>query len=169
MNPQDQPPQPQQPEQPQPVAPPEPQPMPVQQPEQVAAPMEQQPQQQAPIGQPMAAQPAGGDQKSFLAASLFSYFLGVFGVDRFYLGYVGLGLLKLFTLGGCGIWAIIDLVLILAGSLKDSNGRELAGRQEHLKLVLIIIGSLIALGALSNLLIYTSGGFDFNHMNSSTL
>ncbi|HEY7737868.1 MAG TPA: NINE protein [Candidatus Limnocylindria bacterium] len=63
--------------------------------------------------------------REWLAALLLSGFLGTLGVDRFYLGYTGLGILKLITLGGCGIWWIIDLILIAVGSLKDSNGRPL--------------------------------------------
>jgi TM2 domain-containing membrane protein YozV len=75
--------------------------------------------------QPYSPQPApvGPDQpKSFLVAILLSIFVGTLGVDRFYLGYTGLGILKLITLGGCGIWAIVDIILIATGSLKDKNG-----------------------------------------------
>lgn len=63
--------------------------------------------------------------KSQTIAFLLSAFLGAFGVDRFYLGYTGLGVAKLLTFGGCGIWALIDLVLIGIGSMKDAQGRVL--------------------------------------------
>lgn len=66
-----------------------------------------------------------GEGKDWLTALLLSIFLGALGVDRFYLGYTGLGILKLVTLGGCGIWSLIDIIMIATNKLKDSNGTPL--------------------------------------------
>jgi len=63
--------------------------------------------------------------KSRLAAALLAWFLGVFGIHRFYVGKVGTGILMIVTLGGLGIWALIDFIVILVGSFKDKEGRLL--------------------------------------------
>jgi TM2 domain-containing membrane protein YozV len=65
-------------------------------------------------------------QKSWIVALLLSIFLGYLGIDRFYLGYTGMGILKLITGGGLGIWWLIDIIRIAVNSLPDADGRPLA-------------------------------------------
>ena len=65
----------------------------------------------------------GGETNSrWLTLLLISIFLGEFGIDRFYVGKVGTGILKLLTLGGCGIWWVIDIITITSNKFTDSNG-----------------------------------------------
>ncbi|MBC7264109.1 MAG: TM2 domain-containing protein [Chloroflexi bacterium] len=68
------------------------------------------------------------EQKDWTTALLLSIFLGELGIDRFYLGYTVLGILKLLTAGGCGIWWLIDLILIAMNNLPDAEGRALRKR-----------------------------------------
>jgi hypothetical protein len=83
-----------------------------------------------------AASPEGS--KSFLVAFLLSMFLGVLGIDRFYLGKIGTGILKLLTIGGLGIWATIDFILIFSNHMKAKDGTLLNGYKKHLKTALIV-------------------------------
>jgi hypothetical protein len=60
--------------------------------------------------------------KSRLVALLLCFFFGGFGFHKFYLGRVGMGILYLFTLGLCGIGVLVDLLVLLLGSPRDSQG-----------------------------------------------
>ena len=61
-------------------------------------------------------------EKKRLIAFLLCFFLGPLGVHRFYVGKVGTGIVQILTIGGLGIWALIDLVMILCGAFKDKAG-----------------------------------------------
>lgn len=62
-------------------------------------------------------------EKNRLATLLFCLFLGSLGIHRFYVGKVGTGILMLITLGGLGVWTMIDLIMIVVGSFKDKEGK----------------------------------------------
>jgi|TARA_Y100000813_G_C24117372_1_gene330890 TM2 domain-containing membrane protein YozV len=60
--------------------------------------------------------------KDWTTLLILSLLLGWLGVDRFYAGHIGLGVLKLLTLGGCGIWSLIDIILVAIGNFTDADG-----------------------------------------------
>lgn len=65
---------------------------------------------------------AQAEGKSQVIALILAVLVGALGIHRFYLGYTGIGIAQLLTLGGCGIWALIDLVRIITGDLKPKDG-----------------------------------------------
>lgn len=69
-----------------------------------------------------APQSTTAEGKSQIVAAVLNFFLGFLGIHRFYLGYVGMGILELLTLGGFGILSLIDFIRILIGNLKPKNG-----------------------------------------------
>ncbi|WP_437997474.1 TM2 domain-containing protein [Sorangium sp. So ce185] len=69
--------------------------------------------------------PVGYPTKSQSTVFLLSYFLGSLGADRFYLGQTGLGIAKLLTCGGLGIWSLIDMLMIGMGRFRDAEGNSL--------------------------------------------
>lgn len=68
---------------------------------------------------------APSNQKEWLVTLLLAIFIGNLGIHRFYVGKNGTGILMLLTLGGCGIWTIIDIVMIATGSFTDAAGQPL--------------------------------------------
>lgn len=64
-------------------------------------------------------------RRNYFIALALSVFVGEFGIDRFYMGKIGTGILKLITIGGFGVWWIIDIVLIASGHMRDNNNQLL--------------------------------------------
>ena len=64
-------------------------------------------------------------EKRILPAGLLCFFLGVFGAHRFYVGKIGTGLLQLVTLGGLGIWMLVDLIMLVSGEFRDKEGNRI--------------------------------------------
>ena len=111
-------------------------------------------------------------QRHFLITFFFSFMWGSFGADRFYMGYIGTGIIKLVTFGGFGIWTIIDLFVIMAGAMKDKQDRDMLQFAEYKKfaqktvlwfaillgLFVLINGILLILGAFQLISLFQNGG-----------
>lgn len=63
--------------------------------------------------------------RDWLATLLLCIFLGAFGIHRFYTNHIAIGIVQLLTLGGCGIWTLVDIILIATGEFKDGDGKKL--------------------------------------------
>lgn len=64
-------------------------------------------------------------EKRALTTGLLCLLLGVFGAHRFYVGKYATGFLQLITLGGMGIWMLVDLIMLITGQFKDKAGRRI--------------------------------------------
>jgi TM2 domain-containing membrane protein YozV len=64
-------------------------------------------------------------EKGFIPTILLCFFLGAFGIHRFYVGKVGTGVLQLVTFGGLGVWTLIDFVMIVIGKFSDAEGQTI--------------------------------------------
>lgn len=87
--------------------------------------------------------------KKYLTAVFLMLFFGGYGADRFYLGRIGTGVLKLLTLGFGGLWTMIDGLRIANGSLRTTDELELDGFREHHRLIQVIVWILAGIYFLS--------------------
>ena len=109
------------------------------------APRQSQP-PQTPGRMPKPSMPRG---KSWLVTFLFAWFLGFLGVDRFFNRRIGLGIGKLLTAGACGIWSLVDIILLLAKKYQDAQGNYLRpAKRSHMITALTIIGVTILLNVI---------------------
>jgi len=108
-----------------------------------------------------AAQPVS--QKSFVANWLLALLLGNLAIDRFYLGKVGTGILKLITFGGFGLWALIDVILALTNSTRDKQGLPLNGYAANKKVAIIVTIVLYVLGAMGSAANFATQAANLNY------
>ncbi|WP_418991312.1 NINE protein [Alistipes sp.] len=73
--------------------------------------------------------PADASDKDWLTTLLLCFFLGGFGIHSFYSGKPVIGVVQLLTLGGCGIWALIDFIMIICGSFRDGEGKVIVNKR----------------------------------------
>ncbi|KRC61007.1 hypothetical protein ASE14_08635 [Agromyces sp. Root81] len=105
----------------------------------------------APSGPQFSYEPYRTTGRTFIATWLFAMLLGFWGADRFYLGKIGTAIAKLLTLGGLGVWVLVDLLLVLTGAQRDRDGRPLEGYDEHKRTAWIVTGALVGLSVLTSI------------------
>lgn len=67
-------------------------------------------------------------EKDWIVTLLLCFFVGGFGIHRFYVGKIGTGILQLITLGACGIWTLIDFIVIACGNFTDVEGKKIVSK-----------------------------------------
>lgn len=88
-------------------------------------PLQAQPTQRQPYNGGPYVQTIKEKEDRWLITLVLCIVLGSFGVHRFYTGNTTTGILMLLTLGGCGIWTLIDFIMIICNSYVDGNGQHL--------------------------------------------
>ncbi len=102
-------------------------------------------------------QPKGS--RSYIVTLLLALFLGGFGIHRLYTGYIVIGVVQFLTVGGFGLWALVDLISLALNKFVDAEGEELNNYNPGCGLIvlaLIIISFLIG-GITSVLSLFSFG------------
>jgi len=87
--------------------------------------------------------------KSWLTTFLLAWFLGILGVDRFHNGRTGLGIGKLLTGGGCCLWNLIDILMLLFKKYQDAQGNYLRpAKRSHMVVALSVVGIAMLMSAI---------------------
>lgn len=109
-------------------------------------------------------------KKTYENAIILSFFLGMYGVDRFYLGKVGTGIAKLLTLGGFSVWYCVDLLLIAFGRMRDRDGLSLKDAEQPHTLIKVFAvltavsnASLLLMIVISGLIWWLGGSAPSSH------
>ena len=92
--------------------------------------------------------------KSWVSTYLLCWFLGCFGAHRFYTGYIGIGIAQLFTLGGCGIWSLVDFISLSFNNFKTADDKEL---NEYVKVLGMIGFGILIFGIFIYILLFLLG------------
>lgn len=97
-------------------------------------------------------------ERSWFITLILSWFMGIFGFHRFYTGYTGIGIAQALTLGGLGIWTLVDLIFICIGKYKTKEGRALTGYTKTFGIASIFIyillcASKFAINQIANLFV----------------
>ncbi len=79
------------------------------------------------------------ENREWLVTLLLAWFLGGFGVHRFYTGYIGIGIAQLLTLGGLGLWAFIDWICICFNNYNDADGKPLENYKKNIGITVFSI------------------------------
>jgi TM2 domain-containing membrane protein YozV len=91
--------------------------------------------------------------RSYILTMFLAFFVGWLGIHRFYTGYIVIGVIQLLTLGGCGLWALIDVISLVLNKYKDADGNELDGHNAGCAMIVGIILVLnFIMGGLGSLL-----------------
>jgi len=83
-------------------------------------------------GRPLYHPPVMGGRSSWVTTSLLCVFVGWLGIHRFYSGHIITGIIQLLTFGGCGIWLLIDVIMIFTDSFMDGDGMPLTRMESQI-------------------------------------